>query len=130
MPLPPVLNSIVSWLRAGYPNGVPEHDYVALLALLSRRLTSDEVAAVAAELARQSSANGSPGAASNGATEIPGIDTMAEATGNGAAATANGGVAVDNSDIGVLITKITNELPREEDIERVRAHLVEAGPFL
>lgn len=130
MPLPPVLSSIVGWLRAGYPDGVPEHDYVALLALLARRLTSDEVAAVAAELARQSS-NGSDGAASNGA-EIPGIDSMAEVVGNGAAtrATAHGGVAVDNSDIGVLITKITDELPREEDIERVRAHLAEAGPFL
>ncbi|MGL6236672.1 MAG: DUF3349 domain-containing protein [Segniliparus sp.] len=26
-------------------------------------------------------------------------------------------------DIGVLITKITNELPRREDVERVRSHL-------
>jgi hypothetical protein len=135
MALPPVLNSIVGWLRAGYPHGVPEHDYVALLALLSRRLTSEEVAAVAAELSRQSSADGGAGtAATNGSADIPGIDTVADATGNGAAAAAgatpSGGVAVDNSDIGVLITKITNELPREEDIERVRAHLVEAGPFL
>ena len=44
------LNSIVSWLRAGYPEGVPQTDYLPLLALLARRLTSDEVTAVANEL--------------------------------------------------------------------------------
>lgn len=50
MALPPVLESIVSWLRAGYPEGVPENDYVPLFALLSRQLTNDEVAQVATEL--------------------------------------------------------------------------------
>ena len=44
------LNAVVSWLRAGYPEGVPPHDYLPVLALLSRRLTSDEVKAVASEL--------------------------------------------------------------------------------
>jgi hypothetical protein len=44
------LNSIVSWLRAGYPDGVPQNDYVPLLALLSRRLTADDVKIVAREL--------------------------------------------------------------------------------
>ncbi|ORV98028.1 DUF3349 domain-containing protein [Mycobacterium kyorinense] len=44
------LNSIVAWLRAGYPDGVPQTDYIPLLALLSRRLTNDEVKAVAHEL--------------------------------------------------------------------------------
>jgi hypothetical protein len=44
------LDAIVSWLRAGYPEGVPPHDYLPVLALLSRRLTSDEVKAVASEL--------------------------------------------------------------------------------
>jgi hypothetical protein len=43
MALSEVLAKIVEWLRAGYPQGVPEHDYVSLLALLSRRLTHDEV---------------------------------------------------------------------------------------
>ena len=37
------LNSIVAWLRAGYPEGVPPTDYFPLLALLSRRLSNDEV---------------------------------------------------------------------------------------
>jgi len=113
MALPPVLNSIVSWLRAGYPYGVPDNDYVALLALLARRLTAEEVAAVAAELGRQS------GASTNGHSAAPAPSPNGESA-----------VGVDNSDIGVLITKITNELPREEDIERVRSHLEAAGPFL
>jgi hypothetical protein len=45
-----VLNSVISWLRAGYPEGVPPTDTFALLALLSRRLTDDEIKAVAKEL--------------------------------------------------------------------------------
>ena len=44
------LSSIVSWLRAGYPEGVPPTDTFALLALLTRRLSNDEVIAVANEL--------------------------------------------------------------------------------
>ena len=41
--MPALLSRIVAWLRAGYPTGVPEQDYVALLGLLRRRLTDDEV---------------------------------------------------------------------------------------
>ncbi|AGM30566.1 DUF3349 domain-containing protein [Mycobacteroides abscessus] len=44
------LNKIVTWLRAGYPEGVPPPDYVPLLALLGRRLSNDEVKTVAREL--------------------------------------------------------------------------------
>jgi hypothetical protein len=44
------LSSIVSWLRAGYPEGVPPTDTFAVLALLTRRLGNDEVKAVAQEL--------------------------------------------------------------------------------
>jgi Protein of unknown function (DUF3349) len=33
----------------------------------------------------------------------------------------------DDIDIGVLITQVTNELPAQEDIERVRAHLAVYG---
>jgi hypothetical protein len=42
---------MVAFVRAGYPQGVPETDYVPLLALLRRRLSDDEVAAVATQLA-------------------------------------------------------------------------------
>ena len=37
-----VLQSIVDYLRAGYPEGVPEQDYVPLFALLRRKLSDDE----------------------------------------------------------------------------------------
>jgi hypothetical protein len=47
------LDAVVSWLRAGYPEGVPQADYIPLIALLSRRLTSDEVKEVARELMRR-----------------------------------------------------------------------------
>jgi Protein of unknown function (DUF3349) len=44
------LTSIVDWLRAGYPEGIPPTDYFPVLALLSRRLSHDEVKVVAREL--------------------------------------------------------------------------------
>ena len=47
------LNSIVNWLRAGYPDGIPPTDYFPVLALLSRRLSNDEVKVVTRELLRR-----------------------------------------------------------------------------
>jgi hypothetical protein len=44
------LTSVVNWLRAGYPEGIPPTDYFPVLALLSRRLSNDEVKEVAREL--------------------------------------------------------------------------------
>lgn len=44
------LGRVVDWLREGYPTGIPPKDTISVLALLRRRLTSDEVAEVAAEL--------------------------------------------------------------------------------
>ena len=46
------LGRIVAWLREGYPGGVPDHDYVPLLASLERRLTRSEVKQVAKALRR------------------------------------------------------------------------------
>ena len=86
------LTSIVAWLRAGYPDGVPQNDYIPLLALLSRRLTNDEVKAVAGEL-----------------------------IGRG---------EFDHIDIGVLIARLTNELPAPEDVQRVRDRLAAKGWLL
>ncbi|HEX3490924.1 MAG TPA: DUF3349 domain-containing protein [Streptosporangiaceae bacterium] len=51
MALPPILSSIISWLRAGYPEGVPSVDYVPLFALLGSELTDAEVAQIIDELA-------------------------------------------------------------------------------
>jgi Protein of unknown function (DUF3349) len=83
------LSSVVSWLRAGYPDGVPPTDTFAVLALLSRRLTNDEVKAVAGDLMERGE--------------------------------------FDKIDIGVAISKLTDELPSEEDIERVRTRLATKG---
>jgi hypothetical protein len=54
MPLPPLLNAIIGWLRAGYPEGVPQHDYIPLFALLGSQLTDKEVGEIADELVTQS----------------------------------------------------------------------------
>ena len=89
---------MVAFVRAGYPQGVPETDYVPLLALLRRRLSDDEVAAVARDLA------------------------------------AHGALNIDIADIGVAITRITDELPSADDLERVQRRLeaigwpVDSGP--
>lgn len=83
------LTSVVSWLRAGYPEGIPPTDSFALLALLANRLSNDEVKLVANELMLRGD--------------------------------------FDKIDIGVLISKLTDELPSEEDIERVRTRLAAKG---
>jgi hypothetical protein len=51
MALPPFLTKIVDWLRAGYPEGVPDVDYIPLFALLGSQLTNEEVNEIADELA-------------------------------------------------------------------------------
>ena len=38
-----VMDNILGWLHHGYPEGVPQKDYFALLALLKRSLSEDEV---------------------------------------------------------------------------------------
>ncbi|MBF4570057.1 DUF3349 domain-containing protein [Plantibacter sp. VKM Ac-2880] len=45
-----VVARVVGWLRAGYPTGVPEHDYVPLLGILRRSLTPEELDQVVAGL--------------------------------------------------------------------------------
>ena len=68
MGLSDVLNRVLGFLRAGYPHGVPAQDYVPLLALLRRRLTEDEVLALATELM------------SHGNAPVPGADAMVAIT--------------------------------------------------
>ncbi|HXL92155.1 MAG TPA: DUF3349 domain-containing protein [Streptosporangiaceae bacterium] len=66
--------NIVSWLRAGYPEGVPEVDYLPLFALLGRHLTEDEVHDIANELVANGDAQsaGAIQAAINAVTrEVP-----------------------------------------------------------
>ena len=42
--------TIVGWLRAGYPDGIPQHDYIALFGILHRSLTDAEVIDIADRL--------------------------------------------------------------------------------
>ncbi len=91
MEAPAFLASILGWLRAGYPDGIPSTDYVPLMLVLARRLSSDEVREIAEELA------------------------------------ASGTLPIENADIGTLITKVTDELPSEVDVARVRARLALHG---
>jgi hypothetical protein len=46
-----VLRRIADWLHSGYPAGVPPQDYFAVLALLTRHLSEEEVVDAADVLA-------------------------------------------------------------------------------
>ncbi len=54
MPLPSYLNSVLKWLRAGYPEGLPPTDYIPLFALLGTQLTDEDLHAIADQLASES----------------------------------------------------------------------------
>lgn len=71
--MPALLTRVVAWLREGYPTGVPDQDYIPLLALLRRRLTDDEVLSVAHELSRAGMV--SPARADIGASILAITDT-------------------------------------------------------
>ena len=47
------VDNVVGWLHDGYPHGVPPKDYFALLALLMRSLTEEEVVKAARTIVRQ-----------------------------------------------------------------------------
>ena len=49
-----VLDNVLRWLHDGYPEGVPPKDYFALLALLKRSLTEEEVVRAAQSILRGS----------------------------------------------------------------------------
>lgn len=52
-----LVQRVVLWLRAGYPEGVPQQDYVALLGILRRSLTGGELERVVAQLADDAQAS-------------------------------------------------------------------------
>ncbi len=52
-----VLSSIVEFLRVGYPEGVPQQDYIPLLALLRRQLTDEEVREVVVSVLGEANPN-------------------------------------------------------------------------
>lgn len=47
---PNLLSRVLGWLRAGYPQGIPQSDYVALFAVLHRHLTDYEVVVIGEKL--------------------------------------------------------------------------------
>jgi uncharacterized protein (DUF2267 family) len=51
-----MLNNVLGWLHEGYPEGVPPKDYFALLALLKRSLTEDEVVKAAQSVLKNNAA--------------------------------------------------------------------------
>jgi ribonuclease I len=52
-----VLDNVLGWLHEGYPEGVPPKDYFALLALLKRSLTEDEVVKAAQSVLKSTEAD-------------------------------------------------------------------------
>ena len=46
-------DSVLNWLRAGYPEGVPPKDYIPVLALLKRSLSEEEVVKAAQAVLKQ-----------------------------------------------------------------------------
>ncbi|QZT58883.1 DUF3349 domain-containing protein [Mycolicibacterium austroafricanum] len=92
-----LFHSILDWLRAGYPGGVPGPDRVPLLALLrSTPLTEDQIKEVIAHL-----------------------------TAEGSVATADG--AIDGDEIAAFIQDVTHHDAGPENIQRVAAKLAAAG---
>jgi hypothetical protein len=92
-----LLRSILTWLRAGYPDGVPGPDRVPLLALLrATPLTEDQLKEVVAHL-----------------------------TAAGSSATADGSIGDD--EIAAFISDVTHHDAGPENVARVAARLAAAG---
>ena len=92
-----LLQSILNWLRAGYPEGVPGPDRVPLLALLRATPLTDEQLK---EVVRKITADGSP-------------------------AVVDG--AIDSDEIGEFIKDVTHHDAGPENVQRVAARLAAAG---
>ncbi len=89
--------SVLNWLRAGYPDGVPGPDRVPLLSLLrSTPLTEDEIREIVSEIAAEE-------------------------------ATAPPGHQIDHDEIERFISGHVHHDAGEENIRRVAAKLAAAG---
>ncbi|MGB8387400.1 DUF3349 domain-containing protein [Mycobacterium sp.] len=85
------VSSILAFVRAGYPTGMPATGYVPLVALSRRRVSDDEIGTITSELV---------------------MDRLRP---------------IGAADIGVAITRITNEMPSPDDIARVQRRLNAIG---
>jgi hypothetical protein len=81
------VTSIVAFVRAGYPAGMPAAGHVPLAALTRRRLCQHDMTAIASDL-------------------------IARRLG-----------PITSIDIGVQITRVTNQLPAPDDVERVQRRI-------
>ena len=54
MPLSSYVHSILNWVRAGYPEGLPAKDYIPLFALLGTQVTPQDLNDIADQLATES----------------------------------------------------------------------------
>src|SRR3978361_1392524 len=54
----PVLK-VLNWLKAGYPEGIPQRDFPSVLMVLHRNLTDEEIESISDDLALQSVSNDS-----------------------------------------------------------------------
>ena len=92
-----LLSSILNWLRAGYPEGVPGPDRVPLLALLrATPLTDDQIKEVVRNL-----------------------------TAEGSSAITDG--EIDEDEIAAFIAEVTDHDAGPENVQRVAAKLAAAG---
>ena len=94
---PNVAVRVLNWLEAGYPDGIPRQDRFPLVALLRRRLSDEQIRAIATDLTAP------------GALETRGDD------------------AITSDDIEDLIQRQTRESPSADDVSRVSARLAAAG---
>jgi hypothetical protein len=92
-----LLSSILDWLRAGYPEGVPGPDRVPLLALLrATPLTDDQIKEVVRNI-----------------------------TADGSTAIADG--SINDDEIATFISDVTEHDAGPENVQRVAAKLAAAG---
>jgi len=92
-----LFDSILNWLRAGYPEGVPGPDRVPLLALLrSTPLTEEQIK-----------------------------DVVRNITASDSGALADGEITTD--EIGEFISDVTHHDAGSENVQRVAAKLAAAG---
>ncbi|HJT96155.1 MAG TPA: DUF3349 domain-containing protein [Mycobacterium sp.] len=92
-----LLSSILDWLRAGYPEGVPGSDRVPLLALLRATPLSDE--------------------------QIK--EVVRNITADGSTAVADG--SIDEDEIAAFINDVSHHDAGPENVQRVAAKLAAAG---
>jgi hypothetical protein len=92
-----VVLRVLSWLEAGYPDGIPRQDRFPLIALLQRRLTEEQTREVIADLT-------GPGALEN-----------------------RGDDPITAGEIQAMIAGQLSESPSAEDVSRVSARLAAGG---